>query len=70
MVEAAKPMAPHQQRVVIELEELVHKIDKLTEFLKGDLFQTIPNDEKDRLERQHVAMLEYRDILAERIVHF
>lgn len=70
MVEAAKPMAPHQQRVVAEREELVHKYEKLTEFLKGDIFKTLSEDEQWRLRRQHTAMGEYVSILAERIVHF
>ena len=70
MVEAAKPMAPHQQRVVAEREELVHKLDKLIEFLKGDIFKSLPEDEQWRLRRQSNAMREYASVLAERIVHF
>jgi hypothetical protein len=69
-IEAAKPMAPHQQRVVAEREELIHKLDKLTEFLKGDLFRTLPTDEQERLTRQHGIMAQYANVLAERIVHF
>jgi len=70
MTTAAKPMAPHQQRVVAEREELVHKLDKLTEFLKGDFFKTLPADEQERLTRQHGIMEQYSNVLAERIVHF
>ena len=70
MTEAAKPMAPHQQRVVTEREELIHKLDKLTEFLKGDLFKSLPVVEQERLSRQHGIMEQYSNVLAERIVHF
>jgi hypothetical protein len=63
-------MAPHQQRVVAEREELMHKIDKLTEFLKGDTFKSLPADEQDRLNRQLAVMGQYSNVLAERIVHF
>jgi glycerol-3-phosphate O-acyltransferase len=63
-------MAPHQQRVVTEREELVHKLDKLTEFLKGDLFRSLSTDEQERLQRQHRIMTEYSSVLAERINHF
>ena len=70
MADTAKPMAPHQQRVVTEREELIHKLDKLTEFLKGDFFRTLPADEQERLNRQHGIMEQYSNVLAERIVHF
>ena len=69
-IQPATPMAPHQQRVVAEREELVHKIDKLTEFLKGDTFKSLPADEQDRLNRQLAIMEQYSNVLAERIVHF
>ena len=69
-MEAAKPMAPHQQRVVTEREELVHKLDKLIEFLKGDMFRSLPADEQERLTRQSAIMEQYSGVLAERIVHF
>jgi len=63
-------MAPHQQRVVTEREELVHKLDKLTEFLKGDLYRSLSVDERERLARQHGIMEQYSNVLAERIAHF
>jgi hypothetical protein len=63
-------MQPHQQRVVDEKQELDIKRDKLTEFLKGDLFRSLPEDEQVRLSKQLTVMGEYSGILAERIVHF
>jgi hypothetical protein len=60
----------YQNRVVMERQELIEKIDKLTDFMKGGVFVGLDEDEQDRLSRQHVIMLEYSNILAERIVHF
>ena len=63
-------MQPHEQRVIEEREQLVSRLDKLTEFLKGDLFKGLPADEQERLARQHRIMGDYAGILAERIVQF
>jgi hypothetical protein len=63
-------MQPHQQRVVDEKAELDLNRDRLTEFLKGKIFQTLPSDEQERLTRQLGIMGEYSGILAEHIVHF
>lgn len=70
MIKDGKELAPHQQRVVAERDELNAKFDKLTEFLKGDLFKSLPADERERLTRQHAIMEQYSNVLAERIVHF
>ena len=61
---------PHQQRVVEEKKELDIKLGKLTEFLKGDLFKTIPAPEQVRLTCQRKCMEDYSAILADRIAHF
>ena len=61
---------PHQMRVIEERRELNVKLDKLVEFLKGTIFQSLPTDEQERLSRQCGVMQEYSNILAERIVHF
>jgi hypothetical protein len=63
-------MQPHQERVVTERQELATKADKLTEFLKGPIFQKLPSDEQERLTRQLSIMQQYLGVLAERIVHF
>lgn len=65
-----KPWQPFQQRVVDERHELSFKLDRLTAFLKGDVFKSLPTDEQARLTRQHHFMSEYSAVLAERIVHF
>ena len=63
-------MQPHQQRVVDEKLELDGKIVRLDKFLEGDLFKSLPEEEKDRLVRQLRAMNEYFAILGERIAAF
>ena len=63
-------MQPHQERVIAEKAELDAKIDKLTAFLKGDVFSTLSEGEQDRMKRQHAHMEAYSGILSERIVNF
>lgn len=63
-------MKDFQQRVIDEKKELDIKRDKLTEFLKGEIFHSLPNDEQSRLSHQAKVMEDYSNILAERIVHF
>lgn len=66
----SKELQPHQQRVVEEKAELDDKIEKLTAFIAGGLFKTLPSDECSRLTRQRVAMLDYSRILGARIEAF
>lgn len=63
-------MAPHQERVVAEKAELDEKITKLSDFSNGDLFKTLPEDEKERLKRQFNLMRDYSAVLGERIAAF
>lgn len=63
-------MEAYQERVLEERQQLVDKFDKLTSFLKGNIFHTLPSDEQDRLTRQHGIMEQYANVLAERIVNF
>lgn len=64
-------LEPHQQRVVTEKEELDVKVKALTDFLNhSTVFPKLPTDEKDRLLRQHATMIDYSNILAERITAF
>jgi hypothetical protein len=66
----AKTLLPHQQRVVVERDELNDKFKKLSVFLKSEKFESVNPDEQKRLRRQHFAMFEYRSILEERISYF
>jgi uncharacterized protein YukE len=66
----AEIMKPHQERVVAEKKELDEKLDRLTAFFKGDTFESLSEDEKNRMSRQHRAMTEYSTVLGERIANF
>ena len=63
-------LAPHQQRVIVEKEELDDKIKKLLAFTKGEIYRQLPADERDRLRRQFNLMDEYSKVLGERIDAF
>lgn len=63
-------LAPHQQRVVAEHRDLTEKITKLDEFIRGDVFTTLPNDEQSRLSRQLSFMRGYANTLSDRIAAF
>lgn len=63
-------LAPHQQRVVDEKQELDDKREKLIAFYSAPIFHGLPESEQTRLLRQGVAMRTYSEILAERIAAF
>jgi hypothetical protein len=65
-----KPVQPFQQRVVEESRELRYKLDKLNTFVETEMFNQLPVDEKDRMQRQRSLMDQYADVLDERILHF
>jgi len=62
--------APHQLRVLNEEAELAERVDKLYAFMVSERFDAVPDDEQDRMEKQHEAMKVYRDVLRERIANF
>jgi hypothetical protein len=63
-------LQPHQQRVVTEKKELDEKIDKLSVFIKGDIYKNLPGAEQMRLNIQLQAMNGYSNVLGERINAF
>lgn len=63
----AAPMELYQQRVVDEKNELDARYEKLLDFLRTDVFEGLPQPEKDRLVRQADIMLKYSLVLGERI---
>jgi hypothetical protein len=63
-------MAPHQQRVVEEKNELDAKLEKLNAFGQGPIFPTLPAEEQARLVRQSKLMDQYSVVLGERIAAF
>lgn len=60
----------YQQRVVDEKTALDEKISKLDPFIGSDKFQSLAVDEQYRMHRQLKAMVEYSEVLGERISAF
>jgi len=64
-------MAPYQERVIQEKQELADRLTKLEAFRETDSFQLhLSPAERCRLERQRFAMHEYNQVLGERITAF
>lgn len=64
-------IAPHQQRVIDEKNELESRLAKLGSFIKeSPIYRGLPEKERERLVRQESCMTEYSSILAERITAF
>ena len=64
-------MQLHEERVVDEKNHLDEKLVKLQDFIENNkIFQLLPEEDKDLLERQQVSMHEYSTILKERIERF
>ena len=63
-------MQPHQQRVVDEKTELDEKITKLRAFFDNPIYKSLLIDEQERLDRQLQYMLDYSEVLGERIAAF
>lgn len=62
--------ASHQDRVRAEIIDLRDKMSKLDKFLTTSIFNTLPDMERLLLTKQLNIMLEYCDVLAERIERF
>ena len=67
---ALKTLQPHQQRVVDEKTELDTKRTKLLAFLTSTVFQSLDIAERERLTRQSDIMLDYSEVLGQRIAAF
>ncbi|AUM58564.1 hypothetical protein KNT81_gp207 [Proteus phage phiP4-3] len=63
-------MQPHQQRVIDEKNELSDKIYKLSSFRTTDMFNSLSEKEQALLTVQLNTMIEYENILEERIQLF
>lgn len=63
-------MLAFQERVVVEKQELDKKIEALSTFMDGKIFETVPPAEQARLHWQIVAMKSYSAALGERIAAF
>jgi hypothetical protein len=65
-----KELAPHQQRVVAERDELLDRLRKLRSFITGFVYLDLDQEEQKRLAAQDMAMEKYLTILNERIGAF
>lgn len=63
-------MEAYQQRVIDEKAELDGKLARLNAFTEGQAFAALPWDERCRLSRQALVMIEYSMVLGERIAAF
>lgn len=64
-------MAPHQQRVVDEKEDLDKKATALSAFIgTSPIFETLDPAEQERLKEQNDVMWRYSEILGARIAAF
>lgn len=63
-------LQPHQQRVVDEKRELDGRIEKLNAFFRTSAFHGLDDAEQRRLSRQAGIMMQYSNVLAERIAAF
>jgi len=70
-MELRQNYAPHQQRVVDEAKELFLKLDALSGFIiDSPIFEKLDSEEQSRLRRQLIVMIDYHNILEERINAF
>lgn len=64
-------MKPHEDRVVAELKELAERREKLGIFIRtSSFFGNLPEDEQFRLGKQLEIMIQYEEVLQDRIDHF
>jgi hypothetical protein len=55
------------KRMAEEYDELRGRYERLTDFLMTDTFRDLPENKRTLLTRQHQAMHDYLDVLAQRI---
>ena len=58
---------PWQQRLVDERDELSSRLARLGDFMHTSIYETLSEDEKDRILRQRYGMNTYIEVLVERI---
>lgn len=63
-------MEPHQQRVVIEKQELDERRHKLSHFIAEHQYLQLPEEDRELLMNQLFAMNLYASILKMRIKRF
>lgn len=60
-------MKPHEQRIIDEKNALDEKLIKLSSFVRTEAFYALRTEDRQLLRRQREVMLEYSDILGDRI---
>jgi hypothetical protein len=66
-------MQPHEERVVVEKQELDDKLAKLKAFCfspGSPVFKVLPPEDRDLLESQYTVMEQYSELLGKRIERF
>ncbi len=63
-------MAPYQERVLAEQNELTEKLVKLRQYIATAEFSSVPEEERNLLMAQGHHMTAYSDTLAQRITLF
>jgi hypothetical protein len=63
-------MQPHQRRILDEQIKLTDEIAELHKFRIGPIFNSLPAEERSRLNRQMLIMELYEQVLSERILAF
>lgn len=71
MSQEQKTLQPHQQRVVVEQQELNDRLEKLQVFInENPLFKSLIEEEQMDLQEQSVLMSQLNDVLIRRISRF
>lgn len=61
---------PHVQRMIVEYRELVKKTNALGNFLHGDKFKTLAQEEQDDMQDQYYNMINYAKCLERRLTRY
>ena len=59
-----------QQRLLDETRELARKLNKLNDFMSGDVFPRLDRKAKDLLYEQNIAMTKYLQVLSQRLEYY
>ena len=63
-------LEPHQERVVTERQDVLTKMQLLSDFIDSDFFKTLQDEDRDLLRIQFVFMTNYEMVLDQRIKRF
>lgn len=65
-----RELKPHEQRVVVEHDELAVKLEALQAFMLTSTFESLEDEDQDLLEKQCDNMSDYLWCLAARMSRF